>query len=604
VAEIGDHALIGDTRTAALVSSAGAIDWMCVPRFDGDPMFGCLVGGDDAGVFSMQVADPSARLEHRQYVTGSVVVESTWSTASGTVQTRDGFVSRVTGALLPPTLLVREVHADHRPIAVDVRFDPRLGPERARPRVRRVAEALACTWGPLAAALTCTYPGARAGEPWRVMVEPGHPLVLVLAVADREPLVFVDPARAVDLLSGTDQEWQRWSTSLPDLGPFHDLAVRSLLTLRVLTYAPSGAPVAAPTTSLPEQLGGDRNWDYRYAWPRDASLGIGAFLDAGSDHEAEAFMYWLLHAGRLARPRLPVVLDIDGRRTAAERTLDGWPGYRDSRPVRLGNDAAEQHQLDVYGWVLDAGHRLEAAGHHLFDETWRVLAGHADFVAEHWSEPDSGIWEVRGDPRQWVHSKVMGWTALDRAIALTESHRVRARRLRHWHGVRDEIRRSVLEAGFDADRGTFVRAYDDPGLDAALSLVGVLGFDDPSGPRVDGTLAAIRSELHAGGPLLYRYRPGDDTLSGSEGAFLPCSFWFAHALVAGGRVNEANEMLSALSDLGGPLGLFPEEIDPSSGDALGNFPQALSHSSFVRAAVALRDARTDQGVSKRPSAVP
>jgi GH15 family glucan-1,4-alpha-glucosidase len=461
-----------------------------------------------------------------------------------------------------------------------------------------------CSWGSLAIALTGSARALSPGIVHRVVVEPGRPLVLALSVADREPLIYIDPPGAAQALARTDEEWRTWSGSLSDLGPFHDLVVRSLVTLRLLTYAPSGAPVAAPTTSLPEVEGGDRNWDYRYAWPRDASLGIGAFLDAGSDREAEAFMYWLLHAGRLDRPRLPVVLDIDGRPVPEEIELEDWPGYRRSRPVRIGNGAATQHQLDVYGWVIDAGHRLDAGGHRLFAETWRLLADHADFVAEHWAAPDSGIWEVRGQPRHYVHSKVMAWTALHRAIALSSAHRTRTRRRQRWCNARDAIRNQVLTSGFDQQRSTFVRAYDDQGLDAALSLVGVLGFDAPDSPAVLGTLAAIRSELSASGPLLYRYSVGKDNLENGEGAFLPCSFWLAHALARAGRVDDAIDVLTELSRFGGNLGLFPEEIDPTTGAALGNYPQALTHSSLVRACIAVRDAQRRQGTSSRPSAVP
>ena len=602
VPAIGDYALLGDTRTAALLSSTGSIDWLCVPRFDREPIFGRLVGGTEAGAFSISVVDPRARLVHRGYVPGSTVVEATWSTATGTVTTRDGLVARVAGHLLPSSLLVREVHVTGEPASVDVCFDPML--ERRPPRVQRRGSALVCSWGSLAVALTGSGPHLEPGTVHRVVVEPGRPLVLALAVADREPLVYVGPQRAVEALARSDEEWRTWSESLTDLGPFHELVARSLVTLRLLTYAPSGAPVAAPTTSLPEEVGGNRNWDYRYAWPRDASLGIGAFLDAGSDRAAEAFMYWLLHAGRLDRPRLPVMLTVDGKRVPEESALEGWPGYRESRPVRVGNGAATQHQLDGYGWVLDAAHQLDAGGHRLFAETWRVLADHADFVAEHWTEPDSGIWEVRGQPRHYVHSKVMAWTALDRAIELSAAHRTRARRVRRWRAVRDAIHEQVTRSGFDRRRSTFVRAYDDRGLDAALALVGVHGFEAPDSPAVSGTLAAIRSELGAAGPLLYRYAPGEDGLGGSEGAFLPCSFWFAHALAAAGRVDDASEMLAELSRFGGSLGLFPEEIDPSTGAALGNYPQALTHSSLVRACIAVRDTQLRQGTKSAPRAAP
>lgn len=601
---IDDYALLGDTRTAALLSSAGAIDWMCIPRFDGESLFGRLIGGDDAGVFAIAVTDPSARLLHRGYLPGSSVVESTWRTTSGQVRTRDGLVSDLGRQLLPTTLLVREVHAMGGPVDVEVCFDPRLGPTRRRPRTKVHGDLLVCSWGALVVGLTTSVETFEPAVPRRVSVHPDKPLVFALSVADREPLVRVDPLEAVSALARTDDEWRAWSRSLVDLGPFHDAAARSLLTLRLLTYAPSGAPVAAPTTSLPEHLGGGRNWDYRYAWPRDASLGIGAFLDAGSVEEAEAFMYWLLHAGRLERPRLPVVLTLDGRPTPDEQELDDWPGYRDSRPVRIGNEAGSQHQLDVYGWVLDAGHRLDAAGHRLFSETWRLLAAHADHVGAHWADPDSGIWEIRGERAHYVHSKVMAWVALDRAIALAGTHGARRRRRERWTSARDAVRTQVIRSGFDESRGCYVRAYGDHELDAAMSLVGVFGFDDPQSPRALGTLDAIRSELDAGGPLIYRYRPGSDGLVGGEGAFLPCSYWVVQALAACGRVEAAAEMLSELISSRSPLGLLPEEVDPGTGSALGNYPQALSHSSLVAAAVAVRDAAAGQGPSSNPSETP
>jgi GH15 family glucan-1,4-alpha-glucosidase len=604
VADIDDYALLGDTRTAALVSRTGAIDWMCAPRFDGPSLFGCLVGGADAGTFVVRPPAGAGRPVGWAYESESSVMRTTWSSANDEVVVRDGLVARVGGRLLPTSLLVREVRVTGAPTDVDVLFDPRFGPRRQRPAVRHDADTLVCSWGSFAVALTGAPPELSPGRFTRVHVEPEQPLVLALSLADREPLISVDAASAIDALARTDREWRAWAATLPDLGPLHARILRSLLTLRLLTYAPSGAPVAAPTTSLPEQLGGSRNWDYRYAWPRDASLGVAAFLDASCDHEAEAFMYWLLHAGRLDRPRLPVVLGIDGRPVPDERALEGWPGYRGSAPVRVGNGAATQHQLDVYGWVLDAGDRLERSGHRLFAETWRLLRDHATHVAGCWRDPDSGIWEVRGEPRHYVHSKLMAWTALDRALALARTHRTPARRSRAWGSARDALRASIMRSGYDRERQTFVRSYDDRGLDAALALVGVLGFEAPDSPPVVGTLDAIQSELGAGGPLLYRYRRRDDGLDGDEGAFLPCSFWLAHALAAAGRVDEAETMLEDAADLANDVGLLPEEIDPASGRALGNHPQALSHSSFVRAAIALRHAQRRQGARSSPSAAP
>jgi GH15 family glucan-1,4-alpha-glucosidase len=432
------------------------------------------------------------------------------------------------------------------------------------------------------------------GRALRTVVAPGRPLVLVLAIAHHEPFIHVDPDAAWAALEADEQRWRAWSQSIASNIPFRDAVGRSLLTLRLLTYSPSGAPVAAPTTSLPEQLGGIRNWDYRFAWPRDASIGIGAFLGVGKKDEAHQFLSWLLHASRLDRPKLRVLLTLHGKRPRPERTLDEWPGYAHSRPVRVGNGAADQHQLDTYGWVLDAAWLVTRAGHRLPSETWRAMAGFADHVAKRWREPDAGIWEIRGDARHHVHSKLMAWLALDRALRIGERRGLRTRRRRHWHAERDAIARDVQDRGFDEARGTYTRAYESSELDAAVLVLPLLGIEPPEGARVRGTIDAIQCELAAGGPLLYRYPPGRDGLPGTEGAFLPCAFWLVQALAKTGRVPEARERFGALLDFATPLGLYAEEMDPCSREHLGNFPQALTHAALVQAALALRDAETAQ----------
>ena len=588
-APIGDYGLLGDTRTAALVAGDGGIDWLCVPRFDGDPVFGRLVGGPAAGTFRVGPAGPAA-LAGRRYRQHTATLETTWVIDGRRLTLAEGMVAELAGRLLPTTLLVRRLSAEGGPVEAVVEFDPRLGARHRRPRVRRRGPDLVCEWGSLAVSLGCAPElTVEPGVPTPITVRPGSPVTLVLAVANREPLIHVEPAAAWELLVADGDRWRAWAAEIDATLPFRESVVRSLLTLRLLTYSPSQAPVAAPTTSLPEVPRGVRNWDYRYVWPRDASINVNAFLGVGKTEEAKGFLAWLLHASRLQRPRLPALFTLDGRHVPRERELPGWDGYLDSTPVRDGNDAAGQHQLDGYGWVVDAAWVLVQAGHPLNSEMWRAVRGFADLVARRWPEPDAGIWEVR-EPAQHVHSKLMGWLALDRALRIAATHRLSDRRRRRWRTARDAIAGDVRARAFDPSQGSYVRSYGSPELDAALLVLPLLGMDDIGSLRVRGTIDAIRGRLSAGGPLLYRYPPGRDGLPGSEGAFLPCSFWLVQALAHTDRRAEAVALFRQLLGLAGPLGLYAEEMDPATGAFLGNYPQTLTHAALIQAALAIRDA--------------
>ncbi|MEU8261432.1 glycoside hydrolase family 15 protein [Micromonospora sp. NPDC048999] len=586
---ISDYGLLGDTRTAALVASDGRLDWLCVPRFDGQPLFGRLLGGPDAGTFRVGPARPAAVVE-RRYRQHTATLETTWAVGSGRLTLTEGMVAEISGRLLPTTMIVRRLSAEEATVDAVVEFDPRLGVRHRRPRVQQRRQALVCAWGSLAVSLD-SAPGLtiEPGRPTSITIRPGRPVTLVLAVANREPLIHVEPAAAWELLLEDENRWRAWTAEIDESLPFREHVARSLLTLRLLTYSPAQAPVAAPTTSLPEDPGGIRNWDYRYVWPRDASISVSAFLSVGKPDEAHGFLAWLLHASRLQRPRLPALLTLHGRHVPAERELSGWPGYLGSVPVRLGNGAARQHQLDGYGWVIDAAWAFAQAGQRLYSETWRAVRGFADLVARCWQEPDAGIWEVRA-PAQHVHSKLMGWLALDRALRIAETHPLRERQRRRWRETRDAIAAEVRMHGFDPTAGSYVRSYGSEDLDAALLVLPLLDLESVDSPRVHGTIDAIRDRLSAGGPLLYRYPPGRDGFPGTEGAFLPCSFWLVQALARTGRRVEAVELFQTMLAHASPLGLYAEELDPATGAHLGNYPQTLTHASLVQAALAIRDA--------------
>ncbi|MBW3614557.1 MAG: glycoside hydrolase family 15 protein [Actinobacteria bacterium] len=578
---ISDYALIGDTRTAALVSSDGAIDWLCLPRFDAEPVFGRLIGGPEAGIFRVGPAEPY-EVVRRRYHPGATTLETAWRTDGAELIAVDAMVSETHGHMLPSTVLVRRVEVHGRPAGVDVMLDP-VRSRAERPRWSRRGQALVASWGDLALAVCDGGAGIVPGEHARVALEPGRPLTITLTAAHRQPLIYVPPAAGWQAVQDSERWWRGWVANVRYDGPRRDEVIRSLITLKLLTYSPSGAPVAAPTSSLPEKPGGDWNWDYRYAWPRDASIGIATFLGLGCSDEAEAFFYWLLHATRLNRPRLPPALTLYGNPVPDEWTLE-WPGYRDSRPVRFGNVVGRQHQLDVYGFVLDAASILSDQSKPLFPETWRALRGSADHVARHWREPGNGIWETRGEPRQWVHSKLFAWLALDRAQRIGRQRGEKGARLQRWEAAKNAVHAEVLERGFDSRRQTYVGEYDRPELDGALLLLPVIGMEPATSPRVVGTVDAVRRELHAGGPLFHRHAPN------GEGAFLPVSFWMVQALALCGHRDEAHELFERLLTVGAPLGLLSEEVDPASGELLGNYPQALSHAALLQAALALQDA--------------
>ena len=587
---IADYALIGDTRTAALVSSDGAIDWMCVPAFDGDPVFGRLIGGPGSGTFSISIEglDDS----RRSYRRNSAVLDTDFHSATGAGQLTDAMVVDVEGALLPQLILVRTLRCNEGALRARILFDPKLGLPGTSPRTGRRAGVLVCEWGSVALSLCISaelelWPGREL----TTEIPAGSSLSFVMTLSHRSPVVFVPPERAETFVDETASWWRDWIAETDYNGPFPEHVLRSLITLQLLTFAPSGAPVAAPTTSLPEVIGGDSNWDYRFSWTRDASIGVAAFLGLGKPDLAHSYMHWLLHASRLTRPRLKVLYTLYGRTGSKENEVAGVPGYRGSLPVRVGNAASSQHQLDNYGWVVDAAWMLTKAGRELHAETWRAVAGLADFAAEHWRERDAGIWEVRGETQHFVHSKMMAWLCLDRALRIAETRPTRDSRKKRWATQRDLLATEIRERGFDDRARSYVRSFDSDDLDAAVLILPVLEFE-PDPDRVTGTIAAVRRDLRAGDGLLYRYRPETDDLKGKEGAFLPCSFWLVQALARTGQREEAVQLFGELLALSNDVGLFAEEIDPFSKEHLGNFPQAFAHATLIQAALSLSEDET------------
>ena len=586
-APIAEYALVGDTRTAALISRSGSVDWLCLPRFDADPVFGRLIDQEHGGHFELSV---DGSVEMRAYRSESAVLETRWRGSAGTATVTEAMPVNVKG-FLPQMALVRHLECTAGEVVAQVRFDPRLGLPGRPPRWNRRGNGVICEWGALA--LLLQYFGVEALEPgkWVSMrLGQGQSLTLIASLADRTPAVFIPRQEALMLMEETDRDWRWWAAEIKYTGPFRPAVVRSLITLRLLTYSPSGAPVAAPTTSLPERLGGKLNWDYRYAWPRDAGIGSGAFMAAGRTQEAQAFLRWLEIASRLTVPKMHVLYTLDGTPGHREREIKGVSGYHGSLPVRAANAAAEQHQLDVYGWVMETAWHLDSHGSDLDRASWRMIRSLADFVASSWREPDAGIWEDRDKPRHHVSSKLMAFVALDRASRIARRRNQDAPRANTWEREREALRADIYAHGWNPILNTYTAAYGSENLDASVLLVAMSELENGRPERIKMTIDAVRQRLGAGGALVYRHlapngRPPDD------GAFIACTFWLIDALARCGRLDDAEAVMVEAIKLGGELGLLAEEVDPGSGAMLGNHPQALSHAALVAAALSIEAAR-------------
>ncbi|MGW5355634.1 glycoside hydrolase family 15 protein [Streptomyces sp. NPDC004031] len=591
---IEDYALIGDMQTAALVCHDGTVDWLCLPRFDSPAVFAGLLGTDEHGFWRLGPAHhgtPPPAATRRRYRGDSLVLESEWDTPRGTVRVID-FMPPRDGA--PQVIRIVEGVSGRVPMVSALRM--RFAYGQVVPWVHKVGDRTVAVAGPDSVwydAEVDTY-GKDLTTYSEFSVGPGDRIAFSISwEASHKPQpALPDPEGS---LTATEDFWREWVAQCTYTGPYREAVVRSLITLKALTYGPTGGIVAAPTTSLPEDIGGVRNWDYRFTWLRDAAITLSSLLRTGYREEAQAWREWLLRAVAGDPENLQIMYGIAGERELGENELHWLPGYEGSTPVRIGNGAAHQLQLDVYGEVTEALHLGHMTGLARNDYASVLQLKLIRYLEKHWNEPDEGIWEVRGPRRHFVHSKVMAWVAVDRTVKLIESGEVDGP-LERLKDLRDEIHYDVCEKGYDKERNTFTQSYGSKELDASLLLIPQMGFLPPDDKRVIGTIEAIQRELSTEDGFVLRYptsstdTSGDDNLDGlpgDEGAFLACSFWLADDLAMIGRVEEARRLFEKLLSLRNDLGLLAEEWDPRRQRQVGNFPQAFSHVPLIDTALRL-----------------
>ena len=585
---IEDYGLIGNTHSAALISRDACIEWLCLPRFDSPAIFAALLGDDDNGAWRLCASDPKARIS-RRYRPGTAILETRFESRGGAATVIDFMPHPGADGAIE---LVRLVRGDRGALDFDTAITFRFDYGQLLPWVQANAVGLSAIAGPDAVRLVSTVPltnkdfatranfRVRAGETvaFNLIWYPSH-------------MPAPDCRAPEPLLAATEAFWKDWIGRSQYQGPHRDMVERSLITLKLLTYSATGGIVAAPTTSLPEQIGGPRNWDYRYCWIRDATLSLYALLTSGYREEAQAWQHWLMRAAAGSPADLQIMYGLHGERRLEEYEVDGLAGFAGSKPVRIGNEAHAQRQLDIYGELVGgifAAHRMGADG---VIEAWPLIIVVVDFLETIWREPDNGIWEVRGPRRHFVHSKVMAWVAFDRAIAMAEQLDLKGP-LARWRRARKAVHTEICEKGWDARRNTFVQYYGGQALDAGLLFMAMTGFLPVDDPRMKSTIRAIERELLVDGFLLrYSPEPEVDGLPPGEGAFLACSFWLCDVYKLSGRHAKAKAMFERLTAAANDLGLLAEEYDPVGGRLLGNFPQAFSHVGLINSAHVLAGRR-------------
>jgi GH15 family glucan-1,4-alpha-glucosidase len=572
------YGMIGDCQTAALVGIDGAIDWLCLPRFDSAACFAALLGKPENGRWVLAPSDKPKSVK-RRYRGDSLILETEFETADGVVSVIDFMPPRTEEPDLVRIVVGRKGRVRMR-MELVIRFD--FG--SIVPWVKKIDGGMRAVAGP--DMLTLHTPAALHGEDLTTVtefvVEEGEemPFVLMWHASHLPPPDRIDPHEA---LASTEKSWEEWSSKCTYDGPWRDAVMRSLITLKALAYDPTGGIVAAPTTSLPEQLGGVRNWDYRFCWLRDSTFTLYSLLNTGYTEEAAEFRDWLLRAVAGDPSDLHIMYSIMGRRRLTEIELPWLDGYEGAKPVRIGNAASQQFQLDVYGEVLDMLH-LCRKGLGVSEDVWQFQTALMKFLESAWNQPDEGIWEVRGPRRHFTHSKVMAWVAFDRAVKDGERFGLDGD-VDRWRTIRDEIHQQVCEQGFNKQLGSFTQYYGSDLLDASLLMIPLVGFLPASDPRVQGTLAAIEKKLMQDGFVnRYATQSGVDSLPPGEGSFLPCSFWYVDNLTLAGRRDEAEQMFERLLNIRNDLGLLAEEYDQKAQRMVGNFPQAFSHVGLVNTA--------------------
>jgi GH15 family glucan-1,4-alpha-glucosidase len=587
---IEDYGLIGNMISAALVARDGSIDWLCLPRFDSAACFAALLGGPEHGRWLIAPEAKDSAIT-RRYLPGTAVLETRFETGTGVVTLTDFMPLSEDEERVDVVRIVRGVEGE---VAMSMDLTLRFNYGRAMPWVRRRDYGLSAIAGPDAVELHTSAPlegrDMHTTSSFTVRKGDAVPFTLSYHRSHKAPHFVPDRSESLDR---TVSWWREWSKQCHFDSPneaWREAVVRSLITLKLLTYRPTGGIVAAPTTSLPETLGGGRNWDYRYCWIRDSTLTLYALLNAGYRQEAEAWRQWLLRAAAGHPQQLHIMYGVSGERWLPENEIPWLPGYEDSRPVRVGNGAVDQTQLDVYGELIDVLHTAREADLSPLTEAWRLQKVLLDHVESIWRQHDHGIWEVRGSPRAFTHSRLMCWVAFDRAVKSSEHFGLDGP-VDRWRKVRDEIHADICSHGFDERRDTFVQHYGGNELDASLLLIPQFGFLPPDDPRVAGTVAAIERELIEDGLVLrYSTEHVDDGVGGREGAFLACSFWLADAYVMLGRRDEAGDLFERLLGLRNDLGLLAEEYDTVAGRLVGNFPQGFSHVGLVNTAYNLIEA--------------